>query len=867
MKESNKSEELYLDNTPNAHIMEPEEDDKYEENTPHQSSFCKNNITESNDSSTEKNLCSQKFDEETITLTDQKTKKRLSKILIKINDNIVKVGNEKKNLENIYKEHLNLKGFISQKYLKEGLKSRDNCLGFIFIAIYPIITIINLIGIFQMISIMKILKMHLINSIKYFLPLLKCKDYEFFSFFNFYYKELLNEQIDYNLMMLFGFLGNLSLGTVGFRASSFIFAAISTAGFFMIYNFNFDGYNEKTNKYQFFCQTLYIIIMYAFLSVGVGGSALLSQQILLDYFYKYQERNNDINNEHEQNENKNNNGNIKNQQNKNDKTNRDLNFFFIICFTTIVGYYLKYLLNIGLATILGEHNQKRSFFFYCYFIYLVPIFISIIIYWITDVYTFEKINDKRGKDNNGKKNPTKVCKLFGFLFYYEKNIKERLDDRFRCECCKLCCNTIDTCFNETICTVIRCQDENDGKKYCCFKYCYICKPYCEKEVDEKYYDELDNVLFCYCYQEARIYKWFYNFMNNKGQIELTKIMFNYCILQLNTIALEKIYYENQEVIKKQDNNVEILLDFKRLLISSGIYVLIIVVFFYITISWGRYAKDSQKEIEQEREELQKKIQKQNGQYIKEDIKKKEKLNEREKLLNEQSQAQNGNKIESLSNDIFTGSIVILGFNSLFSFIFTIFYYSNNSASKALINDPNNYYNYILYIPLLMNKFYYFTFIYYCIKVTEVIKGFDLMSGSTLISIYLLVWSSFFGILIDLIPIKFIFILFAVQIISSTLILFKFFLIIINNLFCRGMFFRTSLYLLFYIFACGGIWFFGCCDCCKCCKCCECFETKGNFNDKCCKHCNYNYCEHEECSEILDNLIEFKCCKKDKNNIA
>lgn len=228
-----------------------------------------------------------------------------------------------------------------------------------------------------MISVVKILKMHLINSIKYFLPLLKCKDYEFFSFFNFYYKELLNEQIDYNLMMLFGFLGNLSLGRVGFRASSLIFAAISTAGFFMIYNFNFDGYNEKTNKYQFFCQTLYIIIMFAFLSVGVGGSALLSQQILLDYFYKYQERNNVLIMNMNKMKIKTIMVILKINRIKNDKTNQDLNFFFIICFTTIVGYYLKYLLNIALATILGEHNQKRSFFFIailyilCLFLYLI----------------------------------------------------------------------------------------------------------------------------------------------------------------------------------------------------------------------------------------------------------------------------------------------------------------------------------------------------------------------------------------------------------------------------------------------------------------------------------------------------------------
>ena len=40
----------------------------------------------------------------------------------------------------------------------------------------------------------------------------------------------------------------------------------------------------------------------------------------------------------------------------------------------------------------------------------------------------------------------------------------------------------------------------------------------------------------------------------------------------------------------------------------------------------------------------------------------------------------------------------------------------------------------------MNKFYYLTLNYYCLYLSEALKGFELISGSTLISIYIMVWN-------------------------------------------------------------------------------------------------------------------------------
>ena len=108
--------------------------------------------------------------------------------------------------------------------------------------------------------------------------------------------------------------------------------------------------------------------MYLFLSVGIGGSALLPQQILLDFFYKYQNKNeindkNNINIQSEQNNNQDSNKkNLDYNNTSNENRKRDLNFFFIVCLTTILGYYLKYLLDIFLAVIFKD-SDKRNFFF------------------------------------------------------------------------------------------------------------------------------------------------------------------------------------------------------------------------------------------------------------------------------------------------------------------------------------------------------------------------------------------------------------------------------------------------------------------------------------------------------------------------
>ena len=67
------------------------------------------------------------------------------------------------------------------------------------------------------------------------------------------------------------------------------------------------------------------------------------------------------------------------------------------------------------------------------------------------------------------------------------------------------------------------------------------------------------------------------------------------------------------------------------------------------------------------------------------------------------------------------------FNGLFTLIFSSLYLSNNELE--LFKNKN-----FCLIPVLMNKFYYFSLIFFCVSYSEQIKTIELIPGSTLISI-------------------------------------------------------------------------------------------------------------------------------------
>ena len=181
----------------------------------------------------------------------------------------------------------------SKKILKAFMEQRTNkyyiwFLWSIFSIFLPLFTAINLIGIFQIMSVMNALYEVLKRSIVCYLDWEDKEDksyYDFYNFYSYYFKESLNEGIEFDLIETMGFLGTIFFKFYGFRVTSIIFMILNCISLFLIMNF-FSQYNDTFEKYRIF-QILYLFFCYLLLFVGVGSSALLSQQLLIDNYERY----------------------------------------------------------------------------------------------------------------------------------------------------------------------------------------------------------------------------------------------------------------------------------------------------------------------------------------------------------------------------------------------------------------------------------------------------------------------------------------------------------------------------------------------------------------------------------------------------
>ena len=228
-------------------------------------------------------------------------------------------------------------------------------------------------------------------------------------------------------------------------------------------------------------------------------------------------------------------------------------------------------------------------------------------------------------------------------------------------------------------------------------------------------------------------------------------------------------------------------------------------------------------------------------------------------------------IDKLSNGILDGTHGILIFDGLFAIIFSSIYLYN---SEHEIFSKINFFM----VPILMNKFYYFTLTYYCISYSEKKKQFELISGSTLISIYLFIWETIDSLIRDYISLHSLYI---IQIILSILPCFVLLFMILRPLIktffkpyldCKtkfSFFFSflccyCSLILCFGGFWCNSEWFDETTkimdylwDCiCECdCRHCDCSILCIFCNCKCCEeNCNC-------CIECLDYCCNCLCCDR------
>ena len=200
-------------------------------------------------------------------------------------------------------------------------------------------------------------------------------------------------------------------------------------------------------------------------------------------------------------------------------------------------------------------------------------------------------------------------------------------------------------------------------------------------------------------------------------------------------------------------------------------------------------------------------------------------------------------INKLSTGILDGTHGLLIFDGVYSLILSIIYLIDNDASIFQ-------YHYFIFSPILMNKFYYFTLIYFCISFSESKKKFELISGSTLISIYLLIWNFIISLFRDLSSLNELYITQIVFASIPSLCVAIFIIVTVFKIVCspfKGEFPESCVILLClcaFLVCFGGFWI-------------DIDTNEENSDSDCDCHCCIDCCNHCCCLECIYYLCE-KC---------
>ena len=588
---------------------------------------------------------------------------------------------------------------------------------------------------------------------------------------------------------------------------------------------------------------------------------------------------------------------VKTKQKKKSKTDS----FFMVCVTTIIGYFIKYLINTIIAeddnlkitkyisltncennitcfqNIINDtnlqssnkslfeqlndniYNDNKNYFYFILIIYGACIVFSIILYsFFICIFDKKKKKSDDEEDINAK-NKYRVCEICGYIIY-SQNLVLNPNPRC-CECITLLCETLLNCINMAFCTIISCkcincankedeeqngvkiiensndkmddyqENENNNCCKCCLEY---------KEDDYKKNTEF----FCYCYQAERKHYWFNKFLTNEVQRKLFPYMAEYFLLQLLICAFEKHYTLNSQNYSYLDKNNHFVDD----IYSFLTFIIVFFLFFYFTLSFVTCTEMWTYDYK---------------------IKAKDK------------------DLKYLSNGIFDGTHGILVFDGLFTLVFSSLYLTN---SDHFLFDNDNF----LIIPILMNKFYYFTLMFYCLSYSESKRKFELISSSTLISVYIFIINLIVSYIRDSISLK---VLYIVQLVFSCFPCILILLIIIYSLRilfkCDYPCYMKVAYLFClssFICCFGGFWmsldffdrfsesvngenmdcsFDACSNCCYycCTDCCSCFinsvyyrKIRDYLSCNCCNCCIcYDCCDCCQCFYCCGNECSCECC--------
>lgn len=206
---------------------------------------------------------------------EEKEKKRLIKIFHRLEGDLVRP--EIKSINKVLSDYMEIKDKKNKK--SEKMRRISNFLKkIIFHLFLSFLCILNLGGIFIILFIYQLYWLYFSSCLLYSMGL---KDViPNYNFYDFLFQKSLNYPIDFNLVCIMNFLGNIVNDSLGFSCTSIIFSLLNVVVLIAIFNMDFINRDSEINHYSFF-KLLYLFLLFVVMFFSVGSSSILSQQRLI----------------------------------------------------------------------------------------------------------------------------------------------------------------------------------------------------------------------------------------------------------------------------------------------------------------------------------------------------------------------------------------------------------------------------------------------------------------------------------------------------------------------------------------------------------------------------------------------------------
>lgn len=203
---------------------------------------------------------------------EEKEKKRLIKIFHRLGGDLVRP--EIKSINKVLSNYMEIKDKKNKK--SDKIRRVSNFLKkIIFHLFLSFLCILNLGGIFIILFIYQLYWLYFCSCLLYSMGL---KDViPNYNFYDFLFQKSLNNPIDFNLVCIMNFLGNIVNDSLGFSCTSIIFASLNVLVLVAIFSMDFINRDSEINHYSFF-KILYLFLLFVVMFFSVGSSSILSQQ-------------------------------------------------------------------------------------------------------------------------------------------------------------------------------------------------------------------------------------------------------------------------------------------------------------------------------------------------------------------------------------------------------------------------------------------------------------------------------------------------------------------------------------------------------------------------------------------------------------